>query len=175
MLVVCSVEQVCDGCALGKQHRTPFPKALVYRASQCLELVHIDLYGQVTPPTLGGKQYFLLVVDDYSCYMWLELITTKDEAFTHFKRYKAAAELELNLKMKAFRSDRGGEFNSRGVVEFCQEHGIKHNTTTGYSPQQNGVVERQNQMVVEIARCLLKSKRVLARFWGSSQDGGVYS
>jgi transposase InsO family protein len=96
--------------------------------------------------------------------MWLELMATKDEAFTHFKRYKVAAELELNLKMKAFRSDHGGEFNSRVVMEFCQEHGIKHNTTIGYSPQQNGVVERQNQTMVEMVRCLLKSTRVPARF-----------
>jgi hypothetical protein len=94
-------------------------KASVYRASQCLEMVHIDLCGQVTPPTPGGKQYFLLVVDDHSRYMWLELMATKDEAFTHFKRYKVAAELELNQKIKAFRSDRGGEFNSRAVVDFC--------------------------------------------------------
>jgi transposase InsO family protein len=76
--------------------------------------------------------------------------------------------------MKAFRSDRGGEFNSRAVVEFYQEHGIKHNTTTGYSPQQNGVVERRNQTVVEMARCLLKSTRVPARFWGEAVKTAVY-
>jgi transposase InsO family protein len=106
--------------------------------------------------------------------MWLELMATKDEAFTHFKRYKVAAELELNQKLKAFRSDRGGEFNSRAVEDFCQEHGIKHNTTTGYSPQQNGVVERRNQTVVEMARCLLKSTRVPARFWGEAVKTAVY-
>jgi hypothetical protein len=59
-------------------------------------------------------------------------------------------------------------------VEFCQERGIKHNTTTGYSPQQNGVVERQNQTVVEMARCLLKSMRVPARFWGEAVKTTVY-
>ena len=38
-------EQVCDGCALGKQHRTLFPQASAYRASAGLELVHGDLCG----------------------------------------------------------------------------------------------------------------------------------
>jgi transposase InsO family protein len=66
--------------------------------------------------------------------------------------------------MKAFRSDRGGEFNSSTFVDFCQVNGIKHNTTTAYFPQQNGVIERQNQTVVEMARCLLKSMRVPAQF-----------
>lgn len=49
------VEQVCDGCALGKQHRTPFPQASTWRASQRLELVHTDLCGHITPPTPGGN------------------------------------------------------------------------------------------------------------------------
>lgn len=75
-------EQVCDGCALGKQHRAPFPRVVAYRAKAGLELVHADLCGQITPPTLGGKSYFLLIVDDYSRYMWLELLATKDEAFS---------------------------------------------------------------------------------------------
>jgi hypothetical protein len=35
-------EQVCDGCALGKQHRSPFPKATAYRATAGLQLVHGD-------------------------------------------------------------------------------------------------------------------------------------
>ena len=119
MPVVKTIEQVGDGCALGKQHRTPFPRASAYRASGCLELVHADLCGHVTPPTPGGKLYFLLIVDDHSRYMWLELMATKGEALRHFKRFKAAAELELSCKLKAFRSDRGGEFNSGAFVEFC--------------------------------------------------------
>jgi hypothetical protein len=69
--VIRGVEQVCDGCALGKQHRRPFPKATVYRATAGLELVHGDLCGHITLPTLGGKLYFLLIVDDYSRYMWI--------------------------------------------------------------------------------------------------------
>jgi hypothetical protein len=51
-------EQVCDGCALGKQHRTPFPRASEYRANAGLELVHGDLCGQITPPHPGWKGLF---------------------------------------------------------------------------------------------------------------------
>jgi hypothetical protein len=63
------VEQVCDGCALGKRHHAPFPRAIAYRVDNLFELVHADLCGQITPPTPGGRLYFLLVADDYSCYM----------------------------------------------------------------------------------------------------------
>jgi transposase InsO family protein len=57
---------------------------------------------------------------------------------------------------------------------YCNEQGIKHNTTAPYSPQQNGVVERRNQSVVEMARCLLKSMKVPAKFWGEAVKTAVY-
>jgi len=142
--VIRRAEQVCDGCALGKHHRTPFPRASSFRAEAGLELVHGDLCGHVTPPTPGGKSFFLLIVDDYSRYMWIELLASKSEALQYFKKIKAAAEVESGHHLKAFRTDRGGEFNSGAFISFCDESSIKHNTTTPYSPQQNGVVERRN-------------------------------
>jgi transposase InsO family protein len=96
--------------------------------------------------------------------MWLELLATKDQALYYFKKIKASAETELGEKLRAIRTDRGGEFNSQLVTIFCNETGIKHYTTTPYTPQQNGVVERRNQTVVEMARCMLKSKGVPPKF-----------
>lgn len=168
------VEEFCDGCAMGKQHRTPFPRATAFRAEKPLELVHMDLCGPITPPTAGGKKYFLLLVDDHSRYMWVELIRSKDEALRFFKKVKALAENERGSKLLAFRSDRGGEFNSAEFSEFCEENGVKHFTTAPYTPQQNGVVERRNQTVVEMARCLLKAMAVPGPFWGEAVKTAVY-
>jgi hypothetical protein len=88
------VEQVCDGCTLGKQHRTPFPKVSSYRAEKGLELFHAGLCGQVRPPTVGGKSFFLLVVDDFSRYMWIELLRSKYEALACLKKIKQRAEVD---------------------------------------------------------------------------------
>jgi hypothetical protein len=171
--VIDHVEQVCEGCALGKHHRAPFPKVSGFRAKKGLELFHYDLCGQITPPTLVGKNYFLLV-DDYSRYMWIELLRPKDEALSCLKKVKARAEIELEGKLKGIRTDRGGEFNSNQFTVFCTEFGIKHYTTTPYTPRQNGVVERRNQTVVEMARCMLKSKGVPAQNWGEAVSTAVY-
>jgi len=135
------VEKVCDGCVLGKQHRKPFPHVSSFRANKGLELVHTDLCGQITPKSIGGASYFLLVVDDYSRYMWVEMLRSKDQALESFKKVIARAENESDAKLKALRTDRGGEFTSHLFSVFCNEQGIKHYTTTPYSPQQNGVVE----------------------------------
>jgi hypothetical protein len=106
------VEEYRDGCALEKQHRTPFPRASAFRADSGLELVHTELCGPISPVTPGGNSYFLLVVDDYNRYMWLEVLTAKSDAFQRFCKIKAAAEAAGNCKLRAFRSDCGGEFNS---------------------------------------------------------------
>ena len=145
MPVIDRVEEYCDACALGKQHRAPFPQATTYRAEHGLDLVHTDLCGPITPASPGGKQYFLLVVDDHSRYMWLELLKTKDEAFECFKKVQVMAEAEGRCKLRAFRSDRGGEFNSIEFRKYCEEIGVKHYNTAPYSPQQNGVVERRTR------------------------------
>jgi transposase InsO family protein len=171
---IARVEEMCDGCALGKQHRAPFPRTSSYRAERGFELVHTDLCGPITPATIGGNSYFLLVVDDFSRYMWLEVLKAKSDAFRRFTKIKAAAEAVGRCKLRGFRSDRGGEFNSGEFKQFCDETGIVHYTTAPYSPQQNGVVERRNQTVVEMARCLLKSMKVPPEFWGEAVRTAVY-
>jgi hypothetical protein len=106
--------------------------------------------------------------------MWIELLKTKDQALECFKKIKARAEVESGNRLKGLRTDRGGEFTSNLFTVFCNEGGIKHFTTTPYTPQQNGVVERRNQTVVEMARCMLKSMKVPAEFWGEAVSTAVY-
>jgi hypothetical protein len=162
------IDEICDGCTIGKQHRLAFPSATKYRSERPLDLVHTDLCGPIKPATRGGNQYFLLVVDDHSRYMWLELLKTQDEAFVRFKKIQAYAEAKQHCRLRAFRSDRGGEFNSNEIKSWCAEHGVEHFTMAPYSPQLNGVVERRNQTVVEMARCMMKSMAMPAMFWGEA-------
>ena len=66
--------------------------------------------------------------------------------------------------VKVFRTDRGGEFLSKEFASFCEENGIKRHLTTPYSPQQNGVIERRNRTVMEMARSLLKWMKMPEEF-----------
>ncbi|KAJ4740894.1 Transposon Ty1-H Gag-Pol polyprotein [Rhynchospora pubera] len=167
-------EQVCSGCLVGKQRRSPFPQEAMFRAKEVLELVHGDLCGPIVPMTPAGNKFFLLMVDDYSRYMWIVLLKSKDMAFQAFKEIKIAAELEANAKLKAFRTDRGGEFRSNEFTSYCKQVGIKRYLTAPYSPQQNGVVERRNQTVVGMARSMMRSMNMPAKFWGEAVTTAVY-
>ncbi|BBN03761.1 hypothetical protein Mp_2g26190 [Marchantia polymorpha subsp. ruderalis] len=80
------VEQVCDACLAGKQQRAPFLQVAKYRATETLELVHADLCGPISPATPGGKKFFLLMVDDHSCFMWVVLLVSKDGAAASIQR-----------------------------------------------------------------------------------------
>ena len=118
-----------------------------YCAKDALELVHGDLCGPITPATNGGRRYFLLLMDDYSRYMWLQLLTSKDEAAAVIKKFKICAEAESGKKLRVLRTDHGGEFTSVEFTTYCADRGVVRHHTMPYSPQQNGMVERWNQTV----------------------------
>jgi hypothetical protein len=62
----------------------------------------------LTPATPSSKRYFLLLVDDLSRYMWLQLLSSKDEAPSQIKKFQAVVEVEIGKKLKVIRTDRGG-------------------------------------------------------------------
>jgi hypothetical protein len=74
-------------------------------------------------------------------------------------------ETEIDLKIKCLRSDNGGEFTSKEFMDFCSEHGIKRQFSVARTPQQNGVVERKNKTIQEMARTMLKDSKLTDIFW----------
>jgi transposase InsO family protein len=138
----------------------------LYHALKQLELVHCDLCGPVTPATPGGQRYFLLLVDDASRFMWAILLLMKVATVDAIKHVQAAAENESGLKLQVLRTDDDVEFTAIEFVAYCAEEGIHRHYSAPYSPQQNGVVERQDQTVVATARALLKQRGMPVEFWG---------
>lgn len=166
--------KVCGSCLLRKQARHAFPKATSYRASKTLELVHGDLCGPITPSTSAGNRYILVLIDDFSRYMWIALLKEKSEAFTKFKTFKTLVEQETKMQIQKFRTDRGGEFVSREFNTYCSESGIRRHLTAPYSPQQNGVVERRNRTLMEMTRSIMKHMSVPNYLWGEAVRHSTY-
>jgi transposase InsO family protein len=107
----------------------------------------------------------MLIIDDYSRLTWVAFLKEKDEAFDKFKTFKALTETQIGKRLKAVRSDRGGEFMSRDFKEFYDEHGIKREYTILRTPQQNGVVGRKNRTVQEMARSMMNEKNIGQTYW----------
>ena len=77
-------KDLCSSCIKGKQHREAFPSQASHRATQVLELVHMDLCGPMQTVSLGGSLYFMLLVDDFSQLCWVFFLHQKSEAFLSF-------------------------------------------------------------------------------------------
>jgi len=121
-------------------------------ASKPLELVHTDLCGSSRKKSpRGEEEYFILFIDDFSRMCWIGLLKHKYEEFETLQSFKALVETESNRKIKCLRSDQGGEFTSDEFFDFCEQHGIKRQFSTIRTSQQNGVVEKMNRTIRQMA------------------------
>ena len=68
----------------------------------------------------------------------------KSDTYSKFCEFKALVEKESRKKVKALRSDNGGEFIFGEFKDFCSAEGIQRELIAPHNPQQNGVAERKN-------------------------------
>ena len=106
----------------------------------------------------------LLLLMIFSRFTWVFFLQDKSETQGTLKRFLRRAQNEFELKVKKIRSDNGSEFKNL-QVEFLEEEGIKHEFSAPYTPQQNGVVERKNRTLLDMARTMLGEFKTLERFW----------
>ncbi|KAL0409652.1 UNVERIFIED_CONTAM: Retrovirus-related Pol polyprotein from transposon TNT 1-94 [Sesamum radiatum] len=71
-------------------------------------------------------------------------------AFGRFKEYRLKVENQTNRKIKAIRSDRGGEYLSGEFIDYLKENGILSQWTPPGTPQLNGVAERRNRTLLDM-------------------------
>ncbi|WVZ97546.1 hypothetical protein U9M48_043072 [Paspalum notatum var. saurae] len=76
--------------------------------------------------------------------------------------------------MRAICSDNGGEFRNSRFKNFCRDLGLEHQFSSPYTPPQNGVVERKNRTLVEMARTMLDEHRTPRRFWAEAVNTACY-
>ena len=89
-----------------------------------LELLHLDLMGPTRTESLGGKRYIMVVVDDFTRYIWVILLRSKFDALEHIKALYTRLQNEKSLKIDRIRSDHGKEFKNSYMVSFCTRLGI---------------------------------------------------
>ena len=123
-----------------------------------LEIVHFDICGPMQTSSIGGYKYFLTFIDDYSRKTWVYFLKNKSDAFSYFQQLEALMENQSGHRIKILRTDRGGEYVSNEFLNFCKTHGIQKKFTAWYTPQQNGIAERKNRTIMEMARSMLAAK-----------------
>ena len=115
----------------------------------------MDLFGPTQTKSLSGNRFAFVLVDDFSRFTWVFFLEYKNQAFSHFQIFRKRVEKEKDSSILRIRNDRGGEFNSQAFITYCEEHGIKNELSCPRTPQQNGVVEKKNRTLQEMARIMI--------------------
>ncbi|KAF5812650.1 putative RNA-directed DNA polymerase [Helianthus annuus] len=157
--------KICDSCSKAKHTRSSFNLSEI-KTKECFELLHCDVWGKYRFQSLSGANFFLTIVDDYSRHVWVFLIKRKSDASTCLVNFCKMIKTQFDKVVKRIRCDNGGEFTSNAMVDFYANQGILLETTCPHTSQQNGVVERKHQHLLDTARALRFGAKLPKRFWG---------
>lgn len=160
-------------CVSGKQTRKSF-KESGNRATGLLEIIHSDVVGPFQQKSFSGNRYLLTFVDDYSRKVFAIPIKKKSDVFNEFVNFKNLVENQCSSKIKILRSDNGTEYVNNQFLKFLKQHGIVHQKTCPYTPEQNGVAERMNRTLVERMRCMLFDAELGEHFWAETSVTAAY-
>ena len=135
------------------------------RDTQPLGLVHSDLISPLPTPSYGGSRYILTFIDDYSRFCWVYFLKLKSKVFEQLKIWKAVVENQSGNKINILRNYYGKEYFNKNMQHLCEECGIQMQHSTPYTPQQNGVAERKNRSLKEMATCMIEARDISPKIW----------
>ena len=118
--------------------------------------------------------YCFVIVDDYSRFTWVFFLAHKNHTLDIFKSFCKRVEKQKGLSIVCVRSDHGGEFENAVFQEFCENNGYTHNFSSPRTPQQNGVVERKNRTLQEMARTMIQDYDLPLYFWAEATLTSCY-
>ena len=149
------LDDVCNVCALAKITKTPVPRVA--------ERVFTDVMGPFRVESLSGFQFCIVFADQYTKFVFVELLKAKSEALASLKKFVLSVGTPKKL-----RQDNAKEFLSEQFKTYCLEAGILQEKTIPETPQQNGLAERCNRTLLEMARCLLIDSGLPKMMWGAA-------
>ncbi|KAI9164818.1 hypothetical protein LWI28_002665 [Acer negundo] len=166
---------VCRPYQQGKQTKSMHKKGKYLSTIKPLDL--LDLMGPMQTESLGGKRYIFVCVDDFSRFTLTYFLREKFETFDKFKTFCNNIQNEMNSSIKSIkwiRSDHGREFENVSFETYCDSIGISHEFSAPRTPKKNGVVERKNRVLQEMARVMLLSNNVPRNLWVEAINTACY-
>ncbi|GJU66356.1 retrovirus-related pol polyprotein from transposon TNT 1-94 [Tanacetum coccineum] len=162
-------------CSLQKSKKSSHQPKAKDTNQEKLYLLHMDLCGSMRVASINRKRYILVIVDDYSRFTCVRFLKTKDEAPAAIIKCIKNIQVRLKATVWNVRTDNGTEFVNQTLREWYENVGITHQTSVARTPQQNGVVERRNQTLVEAARTMLIFSKALLFLWAEAINTACYT
>ena len=124
--------------------------------------------------TIGGRRYYVIVIDDYSRYTWIFPMKKKSEVLSHFQKLKSQVEKETDQHIRCLRSDGEKEYFFDEFISYLQGEGIQREFSCLHTLQQNGVAERKNRHILDIACAMLHEKHMPNFYWVEATSITIY-
>ncbi|GKC32768.1 retrovirus-related pol polyprotein from transposon TNT 1-94, partial [Tanacetum coccineum] len=151
--LVYSKDKPYTACEKGKHHRASFKTKQNFSIRKCLHLLHMDLFGPVSPMSINHEKYTLVIFDKYS-----RMVGNQND-----------------VKVKQIRTDNEIKFRNHELESIYDEKGISQNFSSPYTPEQNGVAEKKNRTLIEDARTMLNGSVLSKHFWTEAVRTACYT
>nr|GFB06218.1 hypothetical protein [Tanacetum cinerariifolium] len=161
-------DHLCSSCELGKAKQKSFHTKLTPSSKRLLQLLHMDLCGPIRVASINGKRYVLVIVDDYSRFTWTHFLRSKDKTLEVLIDFLRLVQRGLQAQVRVVRTDKGTEFLNQTLHAYFAAEWIHHQTFVARTPEQDGVVERQNRTLFEAAQTILSAVKVPLFFWAEA-------
>ncbi|GJX52129.1 retrovirus-related pol polyprotein from transposon TNT 1-94 [Tanacetum coccineum] len=162
-------------CALGKSKKSSHKPKTEDTNHEKLYLLHMDFCGPMRVASINSKRYILVIVDDYSRFTWVRFLKKKDEAPAAIIKCIKNIQVCLKATVQNVRTDNGTEFVNQTLHDFYEYVSISHQTSVARTPQQNGIVKRRNQTLVEAARTMLIFSKAPLFLWAEAINTACYT
>lgn len=168
-----TVDFFSEACITGKHHRSSFGCSQ-HKSGVPGELVHSDVCGPMQEPSISGARYFVLFKDDCTHYRYVFFMKQKSEVSGFIDVFIKSVSRDTNFSVQVIRSDNGLEYVNKEVDSMLLAHGVRHQTTVPYSPEQNGSAERDMRTIVEAARTMIHAKGLHLSFWAEAVQAAIF-
>ena len=115
---------------------------------------------------MSQDKYALTFINDVSKYCWVYFLKHKYEVFDLFKVFRALVENQSRRKIMILGYENGGEYVNSKFIHYCKYVGIQMQHSIPYTPQQNGVAERKNRSLKEMATFMMEAKTLPLKVLG---------
>ena len=168
-------KEFCEPCVLAKQHRTP-SRSPMSKVNGPFHRIHVDVLGgkESLPRSIGGHKYGQTITDQDTRHRWVDFLKKKGDALQYLKNFVQYVQVQFKTTPRIIRSDNGGEYDSNDAREWMASIGIIQELTMPESPEQNGIDERTNGILLSRARAQLIAARLPETLWAEAFRTAVY-
>ncbi|KAI0520436.1 hypothetical protein KFK09_007911 [Dendrobium nobile] len=154
----------CISCRMGKSHKLKFNNSKS-KTSKPFELIHSDVWGPIPQSEFTNFRYYIVFIDDFTRFNWIYFMNSKNQTINCFQNFLKLIQNQFASTPNYFRSDGGGEFTSTDFRTLLHSHGIIHQMSCPYTPEQNGLAERKHRHLLDLTRTLLHAANLPNKFW----------